>query len=190
MNYELAVKDKIQRGIALENEICRLIKENIDVYSKIIKNVYIYSKDSKKTEIDIILITAYGIFVIESKNCKGIINGKEIDYNWIINYYNNGYRITNNFITQNNYHIKFLSEYLNKEINDFKSFIVLGKYAKSNIIYDKNKTTIININELIEHLIDNMHNSETIYSHEEIDKIYIDLKYYCEHSNIKYSNNI
>ena len=184
---QIILKDRIKRGAILENEITNLIKENIDIYAKTIKNVYIYSKDKKRTEIDIILITAYGIFVIESKNCNGIICGKETDTNWIINYYNNGYQLTNNFIAQNEYHIKFLSEHLNKDITDFKSFIVLGKHAKNNIVYDKNKTTIININELIEYLIDNMHNSETIYSHEVIDKIYIDLKYYCEHSNIEYS---
>lgn len=184
MNYELAVKDKIQRGIALENEICKLIKENIDVYSKIIKNVYIESSENKKTEIDIILITAYGIYVIESKNFRGTIVGKENEKNWNVIYSPKYTQDTYNYIDQNKKHINALKDYLEKIEDDFKSYIVLGKETKHNIEYDENKTTIININELIEHLIDNMHNSEMIFSHEEIDKIYIDLKYYCEHCDV------
>lgn len=184
MNYELSVKDKIQRGIALENEICRLIKENIDVYTKIIKNVYIELEDNKKTEIDIILITAYGIYVIESKNFRGTIVGKEDEKSWNVIYSPKYTQDTYNYINQNKYHIKELKKHLKKDIDDFKSYIVLGKETKYDIEYDQNNTTIINIDELIEHLIDNMHNSETIFSHEEIDKIYIDLKYYCEHCDV------
>ena len=55
---QIILKDRIKRGAILENEITNLIKENIDIYAKTIKNVYIYSKDNKRTELDIILITA------------------------------------------------------------------------------------------------------------------------------------
>lgn len=95
-----------------------------------------------------------------------------------------------NPIKQNNYHIQFLSDYLKKDKSNFKSYIVFGKDTIiKKLKYNHLNTTIANSNYLIEYLRDDMHHSDIIYSHEEIDKIYIDLKYYCEHSNLSSSDN-
>ena len=119
------------------------------------------------------------------------IYGDENDFKWT-QYFN---KIKKNYffnpIKQNNYHIKFLSNRLNRDIKDFKSYIVFGNKSKlRKITYDHTNTKITQTKYLIPYLIDDMHNSGTIFSHEEVDKIYIDLKYYCEHFNNPYSDNI
>lgn len=181
--------DNIIKGIVGEELICNEIEKNLDIYYKIIRNVYIY-KDDNKTEIDIILITTTGIFVIESKNYNGYIYGEEKDYNWT-QFIKKGTTYQRmNPIRQNNYHIKFLSQYLNKPEDDFKSYVVFSDNAKlSKINYNHKKSRVINTKHLILYLINDIHDSNIIYTHEEIDKIYIDLKYYNEHSNINYKIN-
>lgn len=63
----------------------------------------------------------------------------EGDYKWTEYFNNNKYQIPNP-IKQNNYHIKFLSEYLNKNLNDFKSYIVFGNNSTlSKLIYNHEK---------------------------------------------------
>lgn len=184
-NISKKQQSNLRKGAIGENIICNLINSNIDIYYKIVRNVYIKNED-KYTEIDIILITSFGIFIIESKNYNGsVIYGKEEDFNWT-EFFIRGrksFRI-NNPIKQNQYHINFISKYLNKSLDYFKSYIVFGKNIDvSKIQYDKSKNKIINASQVVEHLIDDMHNSDIIFSHEEIDKIYIDLKYYCQHNN-------
>lgn len=186
MTNQTYINDKIKKGIDGENNICNLIEE-IKIYHKVIRNVYIYNGD-EKTEIDIILITCFGIFIIESKNHNGLIVGNEEDKIWKHYYSKTDIYDTYNYINQNNRHIKFLSEYLKKNINDFKSYIVFSENTSFSIKSNPENVKILNINQLIGSLIDDMHKSDIIYSHEEIDKIYINLKYYCEHSNNEYLN--
>ena len=172
-----------------EQYICDSIENELDIYYKIIRNVYI-PIEKKKTEVDILLITAFGIYVIESKNYHGKIYGKENDFKWTQYFSNQKKYYFPNPIKQNNYHIQFLSNYLKKDKSNFKSYIVFGKDAIiKKLEYNHLNTTVANSNHLIEYLRDDMHCSDIIYSHEEIDKIYIDLKYYCEHSNLVDSDN-
>lgn len=174
----------IEKGKLLEDKIYNLINNNIDFYYKIVRNVYIPNNNGKRTEIDFIMVTAYGIFVIESKNYSGIIYGNENRDKWtqFFNKKIKSYYI-NNPLKQNKYHIKFLSQKLNKDTNDFISYIVFGDNTKiGKIYYNTLNQSIFNVNELIFHIISDTHKRDIIFSHEEIDNIYIDLQYYCEHS--------
>lgn len=186
--YVKTKNEKIEKGNEGENAICRLIENNIHTYYKIVRNVYIPIND-KKTEIDIILITATGIFVIESKNFSGAIYGKEQDYNWTEYFSKFRKNPFMNPIKQNDYHINFISQYLSKNKEYFKSYIVFGRRSKLvKIEHNKKNVKVLRIHQIISEIIDDMHKSDIIFSHEEIDKIYIDLQYYCEHSNI-YNND-
>jgi len=176
-------EDNLKKGLLGEENICDLINKNIDIYSKIIRNVYI-PIENKKTEIDIILITSFGLFIIESKNYSGYIYGSEEDYQWTQYFTDTNKNYFLNPIHQNEYHIDYISNYLKRDLSYFKSYIIFGENAKlAKINYDKNKNKnkVLYLADLIENLIEDMHNSEIILSHEDIDKIYIDLKYYCEH---------
>lgn len=78
---------------------------------KIINDVMIPSGEDKTAQIDHIVISAYGIFVIETKNYKGWIYGSETSKNWtqVI------YKTKNQFynpILQNKGHVKALKSLL------------------------------------------------------------------------------
>ena len=78
---------------------------------KVINDVMIPSGEGKTAQIDHIVISTYGIFVIETKNYKGWIFGSENSKNWtqVI------YKTKNQFfnpIKQNKGHVKALKELL------------------------------------------------------------------------------
>lgn len=181
INDELSrTKDKIIKGVIGEELIVTEIKK-IDIYHKIVQNVYI-DMNNKKTEIDIILITCVGLFVIESKNYSGIIFGKQNDIYWTQFLNHDNKNKFNNPINQNQYHINFLSNYLKKDESIFYSYIVFGDDTNINKIVTDTSVKVINNKNLLKYITDDIHNNDISLSNEEIDKIYVDLKYYKEHS--------
>lgn len=186
-NSNLNTKENsdIEKGKVGEQRIVEEL-EKIDIYHKIIRNVYIKNND-KKTEIDIIYITTCGIFIIESKNFNGIVYGHDNNSKWFAKYRNkkDPYEFDNP-ILQNNYHIDFLCKKLNLDKEEyFKSYIVFGNntYLKFIKLTKYFHTKVINTQNIIENIINDIHNSPITLSHEEIDKIFIDLQFYCEHMN-------
>jgi len=176
----------IEKGKVGEDAIVELLSK-IDIYHKIVRNVYITNEqDTRKTEIDIIFITTYGLFVIESKNFKGNIYGYDHYENWI-QYINRQKNPFPNPILQNNYHINFLCNKLKLAKKEyFKSYIVFGKQATLkaiNFTKEHDNIKVINSKDLIEYIFEDMHNKTPVLSHEEVDAIYIELQYYCMHLN-------
>ncbi len=174
----------MQKGKIGEQIIVDHIQKEIDIYHKIIQNV-ILSKDGKETEVDIILITCVGIYVIESKNFKGYIYGTDTGRIWT-EWFSHNYKYHfDNPVLQNEYHIEFMAHSLNRDLSDFHSYIVFGDDAKLQriVIQDENRSKVVVINnkDLISNLIADIHSRDIILSHEQIDKMYIDLKYFYSH---------
>lgn len=192
-------KEEYEKGLIFENTIKGVLLNNFsDIYIKILNNVVIYDlTNDRLTEIDLLLLTTSGIYVIESKNWNGIIYGNPFERIWK-QFFNKKIKLKNyyNPIIQNNEHINFLIRYLNIEKNKFKSYIVFPN--KTNIKY-LNATNINNpyikvlkIEDLISEITKDLKNDEILLSHEEIDKIYIKLKDFDVNqviSEIKNSNN-
>ena len=65
-----------------EDIIYEILENRIYSRYKILRNVYITKKDGKTAEIDALIISGRGIYVIESKNRSGIIYGKGTDARW------------------------------------------------------------------------------------------------------------
>lgn len=174
----------IEKGRIGEQIIEDNINKNIDIYHKIIRNV-ILNKKKKETEVDIILITCTGIFVIESKNFNGYIFGNDKHKKWTQVLSKENHNTFANPITQNEYHIDFIANNLKLDRSYFHSYIVFGDNSKlQNIIIDKDKQyniKVINNKDLIENLFLDIHKDDIKLSHEQIDKIYIDLKYFYSH---------
>ena len=74
-------------------------------------NDILLSIDGKTSQIDHIVVSVYGIFVIETKNYKGWIYGKEKDDYWVQNIYGKKSRFLNP-IRQNYGHIQELKKLL------------------------------------------------------------------------------
>ena len=174
-----------EKGRIGEEIIENNINKNIKVYYKMIKNVILENKDGR-TEVDIILITYAGIFVIESKNFKGYIFGNSNHKKWMQVISKEEHNQFLNPIVQNKHHIDFISDKLNLDKSYFYSYIVFGDNAKlQNITIDNDKIDyklkVINNDDLIENILLDLHDNDIIISHEEIDKMYVDLNYFYSH---------
>ena len=106
-----------------------------------ILNDIILKTDRGTTQIDHIVVSQYGIFVIETKNYKGWILGKESDEYWTQNIYGKKNKFFNP-IRQNYAHTEaikaLLSEYPNAKIIPIVAFsgeCELKVNAKSRVVY-------------------------------------------------------
>ncbi len=78
---------------------------------KILNDVILLNKSGKTSQIDHVVVSVYGIFVIETKNYKGWIFGKENAENWMQVLYKEKHQFRNP-IKQNFSHIYALKEML------------------------------------------------------------------------------
>lgn len=119
---------------------------------KLPKNKYlilndIMIKDNNSThQIDHIVVSEYGIFVIETKQWNGYITGNEYDKKWR---QNNKYYI-NNPIHQNYGHVKALENLLHLDNNKFIPIICIPSTAKIKI---KSKSHVLRLYELNETIL-------------------------------------
>lgn len=100
------------------------------------------------TQIDHVVVSIYGIFVIETKNYQGYITGNEKSENWYRHYNKKKYAF-HSPLRQNYSHVKALQELLKLDENKFIPIIVFSNFAKLNIesrspvIYFKDMTQTI-----------------------------------------------
>jgi len=95
---------------------------------QIIHNVTIPSRDIT-TQIDHLILSEFGVFVIETKNKSGLIYGGEHDKNWTQKIGRRTHKIQNP-IHQNYGHIKALSYQLKVAEKNFHSLVVFVGDAK------------------------------------------------------------
>lgn len=73
----------------------------------IINDVMVKTSDNKTHQIDHIIVSKYGIFVIETKQYNGYIKGNDYDKRWLIKNGNKRFYV-NNPLHQNYGHVKSL----------------------------------------------------------------------------------
>lgn len=98
---------------------------------KVINNI-ILQIDGRTTQIDHIVVSNYGVFVIETKNYTGWITGKEFDDSWTQTLNKNSKNSFNNPIKQNYGHIQALKEVLS-EIIDVKYISIVAFTMKAEL---------------------------------------------------------
>ncbi|MBH0006167.1 NERD domain-containing protein [Psychrobacter sp. SWN149] len=103
---------------------------NVAMWLKLEKNVYhrlngitLPRDNGGSTQIDHIIVSVYGIFVIETKNYKGWIYGSETQRQWTQSFPNGSKFKFQNPLRQNYLHIKTLADLLGLELNYFHSMI-------------------------------------------------------------------
>ena len=115
--------------------------------SKLDKHIYFVVNDvtikanNSTHQIDHIVVSKYGIFVIETKQYNGYIYGNEYDKKWVQNkkYY------INNPVHQNFGHVKILEKVLGLPENKFIPIVCIPSNAKINV---KSKNRIARLNNL------------------------------------------
>lgn len=100
------------------------------------------------TQIDHVLISIYGIFVIETKNYKGWIYGSEYSDKWTQNIYGNKKQFINP-LKQNYGHICALKELLNLSEDKFISIVAFSNDATLKTKINKNVVRIKRVKRTI-----------------------------------------
>jgi len=169
------------KGLLGESLTELLINNQIDIYKKVIRDIRIPTENGNTTQIDNILITTKGIFVIENKNWNAIVKN-DPNGNWYEIAGGKRIDLNQNPIQQNKYHIDNLKKVLGKENDNlFFSIIVLGYNATKDLDIDEEKENvkIIHIYKITNTIINVLLSTdEILLSHEEIDQIYLKLKQY------------
>lgn len=104
------------------------------ILSRLSEEEYIVLKDLLlktdlgTSQIDHVIVSEYGIFVIETKNYSGLITGSENGEEWLKNVYGNKYYFRNP-LKQNYGHVKALEKALNIPYSSFIPIVVFTMRA-------------------------------------------------------------
>jgi len=110
---------------------------------KIINNIML-QVGNKTTQVDHVIVSNYGIFVIETKNYKGWIIGNEFDDNWKQVIYKRKEKL-HNPIKQNYGHIQALKEILN-EFQDVNYISIVAFTTKAELKVTSKTDVVYTIN--------------------------------------------
>ena len=132
------------KGRLGENKVSNILKRLSDEYFVI--NDLLLKTSRGTTQIDHVVISKYGIFVIETKNYTGWIYGGENAENWTKNVYGNKYSFRNP-LKQNYAHIKALMEILGDSSSTV--FIPIVAFSNQADIKVQCSKEVINFYELI-----------------------------------------
>ena len=144
----------------VKTELIKLPKKDY-----LILNNLMLKANNTTHQIDHVVLSKYGIFVIETKNYDGLITGDKYKDKWCQHLGKNKYYF-NNPIHQNYGHIKALEEVLNIDKDKFISIICMSNRAKIKV-NDKNVVQLDDLKNLIksydkEILTENLYNLKGI----------------------------
>lgn len=128
-----------------EKEVYKVLKKGLGRKYRILRDVYLGS-EKKSTQIDLLVVSRYGIFVIEVKNWTGKIYGTEESLNWQV--YNKGYRNEYyNPIRQNNGHLNSLRKVFGGDLVYTPIVVFTEKADITNL-----KGEVISIDRLVKYI--------------------------------------
>ncbi|MGA1932470.1 nuclease-related domain-containing protein [Arcobacter sp. YIC-464] len=138
-------KSPIVKGIIGEKSVYIVLNNLLNKEKYFIMQDITLEKKDDTTQIDLIVFSIYGIFVIEVKNYKGWIFGNTNQKTWTQSIYKKKNKFQNP-LYQNYKHIKFLEETLNISMNNiFKNVVVFTGDSKFKTKLPNNICTIPNL---------------------------------------------
>ncbi len=126
----------------VKKELKKLPKEY-----QILNDVMFKTKDGLTHQIDHIVFSKYGIFVIETKQYNGYIKGNDYDKKWEIHAGNKEFYI-NNPVHQNYGHVQALKDLLSIDELFLISIVCIPSNAKTDI----NSRVVVGIQRLLERI--------------------------------------
>lgn len=150
------------RGWEGEERVERILSEKY----KVVSNLYL-ELDGRTCQIDLIVPTIWGVFVIEVKNIKGTVVCQRDQVLWKT-FHNNRSELLYSPIAQNSSHIRYLRRIYNSNLK-YESIIVFPDETTLKSPSDEVKrfSDLYNLEGLA---------SEVIYTEEEVEKIYQQLQ--------------
>jgi hypothetical protein len=141
--------------------------------SNILQNLYVKSDNNKYTEVDIVVVTKMGLFVIESKNYSGSISGKINDSYWIQTLHTNQRYKLFNPIIQNNWHVKSLKANLHTfpGLRFFSIIVFSDRCELNDVPVRSNGTIVIQRQNLLKHIFNIISDIKSVLYTDEIESI-------------------
>lgn len=144
--------------------------------AKFLFNVYIPKSETETTEIDVIMISQYGLFVIESKNYSGWIFGDENQYKWTQTLpTGKGKSHKEHFynpIKQNRGHINYLNTYIDENLPVYSIIAFSDRCKLKSIKVTSPDIKVINRSAILAIVNGFCNLSSPQLSNEKIDEIY------------------
>ena len=132
----IKLKTPIWKGKYSEKLVSNKIKKLPKEY--VVFNDLLFESNGHSTQIDHIVVSPYGVFVIETKGYKGWILGGENSEYWTQSLYKSKHKFYNP-IKQNAGHVRFLHHLLKCSVNiPFIPIIVFNNSAKLKVHTDNN----------------------------------------------------
>lgn len=131
------------KGYFGEKSVAFFLSKLDETKYKVINNIMLQVGD-KTTQIDHVVVSNYGIFVIETKNYKGWIIGNEFDDNWKQVIYKRKEKL-HNPIKQNYGHIQALKEVLN-DVADINYISIVAFTTKADLKVTSKTDVVYTIN--------------------------------------------
>ncbi|MBE0369664.1 nuclease-related domain-containing protein [Pseudoalteromonas aurantia] len=168
--FAVIIKSAWFKGVLGEWQVNLLIKFFLDKNEyHLIKNVTLPTEDGS-TQIDQIIVSKYGIFVVETKNMKGWIYGSENQKQWTQQIFKHKSKFQNP-LNQNYKHVKTLETCLSaKNYSIFSVIIFIGdsifktkmpdnvRFARGGIEYIKSKRDIAFSEDEVADIIEKIEN--------------------------------
>lgn len=154
----------------------------ITTYGKQLRNLYIPSKPGSYTEIDTLIISVSGLYVLETKNYRGWIYGDEDWKMWTVTYSRQKKYTFYNPIKQNATHIWALQKLLPDIRADcYFSFVVFSDSSEfKKMDYYSPRTYIMKHGELNGFFRAFQKENEGLLSREAVNQLFQKLKPYCD----------
>lgn len=133
------------RGFMGEFWVKQELKKLVSSKYKVLNNIMV-KVNNETYQVDHIVISEFGVFVIEMKNYYGVIKGSEYDNNWIQKFKRKKYYFKNP-IHQNYGHICALSEILNIDKKMFHNIVCFSNQSKLKL--KVNNSNIVQLDNLI-----------------------------------------
>jgi hypothetical protein len=170
------------KGDLGEERVSFLLSELDKKDYRVESNVTMLDAESESFNIDHIVLSIYGIFVIETKNLKGEIQGNDSMAHWNQKVNGQKYKIYSP-VKQNYGHIKHLRELLSKGI---KIVSIICFTERSDLIVESKYATIVHTMDLVKAI---KAHRKVVFSYEQLNylvsKIRTEVKKY-EDSNISH----
>nr|WP_294678906.1 nuclease-related domain-containing protein [uncultured Blautia sp.] len=150
------------------------ILETATFENKLLFNCYIPNRSGDKTELDIIMISTKGIYVIENKNYSGWIFGDEQSKNWCETLKGKKFFFYNP-VKQNKSHIKNLEKILNIGQDKYISLITFNGNANLKKVNTESPNLYVKSYAQLKKFIKEQEKQTNLLHHEEIEQIYLTL---------------
>lgn len=160
--------EEVKKGAEFELDVVKRINELYPT-AKVLQNLIIPKKKGGTTEIDVLVLTDKGFFVLECKNYNGFVVGKAKSKKWTIFYYKKYKKTFYSPIVQNRGHVFALRDMFPKYF--FSNIVIFSDSSKlaKDIFNAKEVKSFKGFSWFLENTLTK---KKAIYTQAEVDAVY------------------